>query len=366
MNRRPHCILPLPVLLMGLCALMLAGAAPASAQQLAFTIFVGGYPLGAIPTGFAFAGNKFVGAVADSRTNTDYLFSTDLNGGHVQRFAPNLNLPGPNPDGEHCVAGSLGLGGFPKWDIYVAAGDGVLHITNDGTTSDMFVTSLAGPVRSIRFDAVGTFGHDMLVSTHGGQVYRVNGSGIPTLLVSLGGDIEAMDVAPIGAGFGGYDGQLIAATEALGGIFAISPSGAVTKLQQVFFPIESINFVPMNVGESGSLVEGLYIADYPSDIVKASANQFSAFKGDAIISDEVHIQEVFRMHWNGSAFEISLIGSSSTGATSNAEAGIFVTPAMITNGSGCPVIEPTPDPFCPPVCHRVPKAPRVAGANSED
>src|SRR5262249_25010880 len=138
----------------------------APAHAVTFTTFTDPHPIlsqGVI--GFAFAGNKLVGSV--QRDGTGALYSTDLNGGNVQVFAPAGSLAG-SPASEHFVASSLGIGGFPSRDIYVANGNGILHITNDGSSSNVFVSGLVGNVRGILFDAVGNFTNDMLVTTDSG------------------------------------------------------------------------------------------------------------------------------------------------------------------------------------------------------
>src|SRR5712692_2507479 len=151
--------------------------------QIRLNVFVDPHPVVSGGTiGFAFAGNKFVGSAQGD--GTGLLYQTDLNGANLKLFAPGVSVPSGSIDAEHFVASSLGFGGFPLRDIYVGAGTGVLHITNDGKHSNMLVTGLASPVRGMRFDAVGTFGHDLLVTTHGGEVYRVKSSGAATLLVN--------------------------------------------------------------------------------------------------------------------------------------------------------------------------------------
>src|SRR5215475_4549182 len=95
--------------------------------------------------GFAFAGNKFVGSVQADGSHV--LYQTDLNGGNVQLFAPTVTIPGGSVSSEHFVASSLGLGGFPGRDVYVASGTSIIHINNAGTASNVLVTGLASPVR---------------------------------------------------------------------------------------------------------------------------------------------------------------------------------------------------------------------------
>jgi len=133
--------------------------------------------------GLRLPGDKFVGSVQGD--GLGILYSTDLLGNNVQRFAPTVNVPASAWFAEHAVASSSGLGGFHSRDIYVAAGNGVMHISHDGTRSNILVSGLLSGVTALRFDAVGTFGHDLLLATLGGHIYRVSSAGVPTLLARL-------------------------------------------------------------------------------------------------------------------------------------------------------------------------------------
>lgn len=310
-----------------LCTILLS---PVTLGQVTFGIFTDPHPVMTGGTiGFAFAGDKFVGSVQGDGLGV--LYSTDLLGSNVQPFAPTVSLPASRWAGEHAVAGSLGLGGFPSRDIYVAAGNGVMHISHNGTKSDMFVSGLLNGVIGLRFDAVGTFGHDLLLATFGGQIYRVSSSGVPTLLASIGEEVvEGLDVAPLGAKFGSLDGQLIVTAEGSGLLRAIDWSGKVTVLNQGN-PIpsaESINFVPLNLSKTGTSIEGFYQAHYTPNIVKADASEFAGSNGDAIVSSE--FGPLWRVHWNGTAFQITVLAAN----PGQVEDGIFVSPDMIDPRSG--------------------------------
>lgn len=319
----------LRVLLVGILILGVFSLFGTLAQaQVTMQVFVNPHPVVSSGTiGFTFAGTKFVGSVAGD--GSGILYSTDLSGGNVQVFAPNVSLAGSNAFDEHVVVASLGMGGFPLWDIYVATGVGVLHITSDGTRSDMFATGLASPVRGMMFDGIGTFGHDLLVSTQGGQVYRINSSGVASLLASVGEDVEGMDIPPIGAGFGSFDGQLVIVAGNSGLLRAIDPSGKVTVLN-ANNPIpqpERLSFVPLNVAPGGSPLEGLYSANYPTNVLKASIAQFIPLRGDAVVMGEAD-PRIWRVHWDGSAFEFTVVGSSS----GEAEDGFFLGPNTLNPG----------------------------------
>lgn len=311
------------------------------AKALTLNVFTDPHPTVSGGTiGFAFAGDKFVGSVQADGLHV--LYSTDLTGGNVQVFAPTVSIPGGSPSSEHFVASSLGLGGFPSRDVYVAAGNGIVHVNNAGTSSDTFVPSsgagsLASPVRGILFDAVGTFGNDMLVTTSGGQVYRINSAGTPALLASVGEDTEGLDVAPLGT-FGPHAGKLIVASEGSGLLRAITPAGVVTVINPTH-PIagaEELTFVPLNLGASGNSVEGFYGSNYTQNVLKGNVSEFTGFLGDAIVTGEFsHL--VSLVHFNGSTFDITTLGSFS----SQPEDGIFVTAAIVNPGSGPAVPEPT-------------------------
>ena len=330
--------------LVGGCSLAVCLASCADALPLTFTVFTDPHSVVSGGTiGFAYAGNKFVGSVQGDGPNR--LYSTDLNGGSVAVFAPTVSLAA-SPSGEHFVASSLGLGGFPSRDVYVAEGTGIRHITNDGTGHDVFVSGLASNVRGILFDAIGTFGHDMLVTTDGGHVYRITSSGVVTLLANIGLDTEGLDIAPLGANFGSFDGQLIVASETTGQLRAITPGGTVTVLP-VFIPNgpEELTFVPLNLGASGSPVEGFYGSNYTPNVIKADAGQFAGLQGDLIVTSEFGDHRVTRVHWNGSAFETSVIGN----FPNQPEDGIFVT-ASIINPKPTVDLCRTVDDFSAPQC----------------
>jgi hypothetical protein len=179
--------------------------------------------------GIAFAGDKFV---LSWNTNGSPLSSIKVNGVQSRDFAPHLKISGGTPETafEHPIASSLGLGGFPCRDIYVGAGNKILHVTGNGVDSDTFFNDLDGVVRAIVFDVIGTFRHSLIVATQTGSVFAIDGRGKSRLLASIGEDIKGMDVVPLTTGFGPYDGQLIVLSQMSGLIRSISASGTVTVL----------------------------------------------------------------------------------------------------------------------------------------
>jgi hypothetical protein len=266
--------------------------------------------------GFAYAGNKFVGSI--ERDGTDVLFQTNLIGGGVTAFAPTVSLAATSAS-EHFVTSSLGLGGFPSRDIYVASANGIEHISNDGTSSNLFVTGLNGTVRGILFDAVGTFGNDMLVTTTSGSVYRINSAGTVKLIASTGEDTEGLDIAVAGPDAG----DLIVASEGSGNIRAISPTLGLQGVIANVPAAEELTFVPLNLN-SADPVEGFYGANFAVDVLKADASQFTSELGDIIVTGELtHL--VTDLHFNGTSYVPTTIGN----FPNQPEDGIFVTAAIV-------------------------------------
>jgi hypothetical protein len=282
--------------------------------------------------GFAYAGNKFVGSVYFG-TNNNQLYQTDLSGGNVQKFGS----PIPNFGGEIFVSSSLGLGGFPTHNVYVGSEmlPTIVQFSNDGSAQSTFATlpntptgGLPGTVRGIAFDPYGSYGFDMLVTTNLGNVYRVDSTGTATWLANVGGDAEGLDFAP--QQFGNIPGgTLFVLSEGTGHITAIAPNGTKTDLGLVFNTPENLIFVPTNLGASGNPLEGFYAANYPINVQKAAANQFTPYIGDAIVTEEVsHL--IYEVAWDSinNAFTRTLIGS----YPNQPEDGIFVTAAILNPG----------------------------------
>jgi hypothetical protein len=266
---------------------MMVAARTATAGPITFSTFVTGSDILAVEgqqntIAFNYAGNKFVGSVYFGANNAQ-LFSTNLNGGNVQKFG----APIPGAVGEVVVGASLGLGGFAKGDIFAGsqANTTIYHFSNDGSSQSVFATlPTGGDIRQIFFDPGNSFGGTMLVTTGAGDVYKVNSAGTPTLLASVGEDTEGMDIAP--SNWGPFSGQLLVASEGSGSLRFISPTGTITNSGVSVAEAETVSFVPSNLGNSGNPLEGFYVANYPFDIQKADASQFAAFKGDAIVTSE--------------------------------------------------------------------------------
>ncbi len=319
-------------------SLPLAALIASQAAAVTYNTFTAPPSSGSV--GFTYAGNKFVGSVAGN--GSGLLYQTDLSGGSVQAFAPSVNLAS-SPSTEHYVAASYQIGGWTGGEIYVANGSSIVRISNNGATSNTFVSGLGGEVRGISFDLQGTFGNNMLVTTDAGNVYRVTPGGIPSLVANVQQNntsvpLEGLDIAPLGGGFSTFDGQLFVASETANAIFAVSSGGVVTQLSNGSIgPItigsaEELTFVPLNLGASGSPLEGLYSANYSPDVLFANGSQFAGMQGDMIVTGEL-TDKVMRVHWNGSQFvltgEGSFPGANGSSPSPQPEDGLFITPQIV-------------------------------------
>jgi len=316
-------------------ALGVAMALPAQAAPLVFAPFISGSSLGTLlggnndTIGFTYAGDKFVGSVYFG-ANNNQLYSSNLSGTGLALFG----APIAGFSGEIYVSASLGIGGYGPRDVFAgseAAGT-VVRVAHDGSSQGVFTTGLTGGVRSIAFDPYGLYGNQMIVATAAGRIYTVSNTGVATLLANVGEDAEGLSFAP--QTFGTYaKGTLFVASEGSGILRAITPGGTITNAVTGLPGAEMVSFVPLNLGASGSSVEGFYAAAYPNDIQKADASQFAPYLGDAVVTSETGHQ-VWQIHYNSGTglFEVTEIGT----FPAQPEDGIFVTADIIQT----PVPEP--------------------------
>lgn len=307
----------------------------ANATPLNFSTFVSASSINAVEgqnatIAFNYAGNKFVGSVYVG-ANNDQLYSTDLTGGNVQQFgAPITN----GFSGEVVIGASLGQAGFGVGNVYAGAGTQIFGYANSGGSPSLFFTTPDGStIRQIMFDPGSSFGGHMLVSTTAGDIFKINSAGVATLIANVGEDTEGMSIAT--ANLGKYAGDLLVSSEGSGLIRAISPGGNVSILQNatggniVIAAAETVSAIPLNLGASGSPLEGFYVANYPQDIQFAAASQFAGLQGDVIVTEELGSNStVLDLSYNGDAlgtFNVSQIGA----LQNQSEDGIFVTTQIL-------------------------------------
>jgi hypothetical protein len=310
---------------MAACGLVLVLAGIPARANITLTTFTTP-PAGANDgtIGFAYAGNKFVGSTYDG-----HLYSTDLKGGSQALFATGLPFIGPIE--EHFVAASSNYVQFPNRDIYVGDGAGggtgsIYHVANDGSSFNLFVTNLAGGVRGIVFDTVGTFGFDMIVTTALGNIYKIDGTGHATLLASVGEDTEGATIIPIlpmKYAFSAFNGDLIVGSEGSGNLRAIDSKGNVSIIGNVP-SAEEVSFVPVNLGASHNPIEGFYGSNYTPNVQFAGASQFMPYLAELVVTGET-THQITAVSYNGTTTVNTNIGQ----FPNQPEDGIFVTAAVI-------------------------------------
>jgi hypothetical protein len=142
---------------------------------------------------------------------------------------------------------------------------GVIRIGPDGRASRYASLPSGVAPNGIAFDAVGRFGHRLLVTAGRAGVttlFGIDCRGRVTTVAAHGPAVEGgIAVAP--ASFGRFGGDLIAPNETHGGVFAFQPDGRVVTLVDSGLPsggdigVESAGFVPPGFGPGGAA----YLAD---------------------------------------------------------------------------------------------------------
>jgi hypothetical protein len=215
-------------------------------------------------------------------------------------------IPG-YPDGtciEMYLAISPGLGTWAPTDIYATQGGQVWKISPDGSSVSPFATIPAcGATHSgITFDHVGTFGFDMIVTCNNGNVYRVNSSGTPSFVASTGTFLEGPAIPS--ATFGPLGGQIWAADENSGTVWAISSGGSVTAA--VTYPsAESVHVVPQNPCSFGNSNGALFSAMFADNQIWAwPPSDFAGLGGNVLVTSEFG-GGIGRVAFNGSSYVTS-------------------------------------------------------------
>ena len=144
---------------------------------------------------------------------------------------------------------------------------GITRVTASGEDSGSFANLTgATTLNGLAFDTTGSFDHRLLVSGPNGTktvIFAVDCAGAVTVLTRSAPQLEGgLAVAP--STFGRFAGDLIAADELSGKIYAIDPAGKATQIAKPALPtggdigVESVGFVP-----AGFLTRGgfAYYAD---------------------------------------------------------------------------------------------------------
>ena len=222
-------------------------------------------------------GNSFIGS---DRANLSAatLVTISSDGKTVLPFAPSFSTK--NGSMEDYVALSPGQHGFPAGYYFVLSFDSIYKIDFSGNTVQLFSTPVKGQQLSfLAFDAVGTWGYDLLALYTNGMIWSVNSTGSASEITTVGDkqNPECITVAP--HTFGNYGGDLLVSEE-IGNhsIVAISPANrSLTFLTR--YPAEAPERVfPIVKGED------LYLGKYDQGVVmKFPAADFANLSASAIL-----------------------------------------------------------------------------------
>ena len=239
---------------------------------------------------------------------------------------------------QNCSRTGLSLGGFPVGDVFAGSGTGtVARISADGTTVQNPFATLPGETGQdwggLYFDRTGNFGGDLMVSTTSGGVYRVNSSGVATLIARLPGNgaIEGIISLPNDSRFGPLSGKILVGGTDIGlpmtgatNVLAVDPidgthpMGTFTTFSvPAIVEPEGFRIVPAGGDFFGTDFGGSVAA--PKIVVTAPASGFSSIVGDLVIASEGMIDpntktsKLFDVVWdsvNNKLKTTELVGSS--------------------------------------------------------
>jgi hypothetical protein len=157
---------------------------------------------------------------------------------------------------------------FRRDDVYaleLAGQPGVIRINRRGRAHRFADLPPGAFLSGIAFDTVGEFGHRLLLTGVFGDtanLYGIDCDGRVTTFVEGGPMVEGgIEIAP--RRFGSLGGDLVAADEFGGGIFAFGADGSTRVIAQSGLPtgldtgVESVGFVPRGFGRG----DAAYLAD---------------------------------------------------------------------------------------------------------
>ena len=204
---------------------------------------------------------------------------------------------------ERYMAISPGLGGWAPTDIYLTDGTLVYKIPNLGGAGTLFATvpDCGYDHSGITFDHVGTFGFDMIVTCDNGIVARINPAGVVNeFAFQPNTALEGPLVAPLS--FGPFGGQVLAASDDAGKVWAIKNDGTFT-LAFSWAGAESVHLIPDVPCPFSTSGKAFFSAlQQQQQVVAFPATDFLGFGGDIIVPSEQGLG-ITKIHWNGSSYD---------------------------------------------------------------
>jgi hypothetical protein len=226
-------------------------------------------------------------------------------GSGIRPFAPAYSAP---PGLEAYIALSPGQRvadagcAFPAGSLYalrLAHGVGVTVVSPQGAVRKFVGLPKSGLENGIAFDAVGHFGHRLLVTATVSRkttVFAIDCRGHVQILTRTAPRVEGgMQIAP--PTFGRFAGDLIAPDEISGNLYAFTPSGGATLLARSGLPhgqdvgVESEGFVPARFQDALVSDRGTPGNPHPGDdlilgLSRATLVRAGVAPGDLIVASE--------------------------------------------------------------------------------
>ena len=191
-------------------------------------------------------------------------------------FATGTLFTGNGVDGQIARISPDGSGIINPWVDLPGAGNGLMR-------------------GSLYVDRTGVYGGDLLVATTGGELWRVNAAGVPTMLADVNVHLEGLLSIPNDvATYGPLAGKIIAGAEDQSLLYAFDGTGAFTT-HNVGVAIEDIDLIPEN--------ENFFGVNYGTGrLLGAPASQFDGIEGDILLTQEFDTDSgLHRLYWNGSS-----------------------------------------------------------------
>ena len=249
---------------------------------------------------------------------TQHLNAVDRHGAR-QRFAPDYTMfraveskiaivpqSGPPVDA-----------GFTPGDIFVGRGPNtqVSRLSAQGEVlADVFADlgPGGGLWGALTFDTEGTFGGKLIAAGAEGKVFLISANGEFSELIDLQMRLEGANVAP--PTFGPLAQQLIIGVEGYGdhdqfsgGIYAVSPAGAVTLLANIGYAAEHLEFIPP---QSGTYYQAELCFDREREnrLLSVSSSQLLNRLGRLLIVNEL-TGEFTEVAWDGARYTQQSVGT---------------------------------------------------------
>ncbi len=213
------------------------------------------------------------------------------------------------------------LGGFRPGELLTSTGvaGAVARLSADGSSVQnpwVRLPEEAGLIGGLHVDRTGVFGGDLLAVTTSGGVWRINSSGVPARLASLGTRLAGVTSLPDDpARYGPWAGRVLAGAKDQGTVYAVDAQGQSESLAVGVNP-QDINVVPAH--------ENLYATDLAgAKLWGAPDEAFATVIGDVLVTQESP-GVISRLRWDGVAFSVTAL----------AEAGGFKQVAFSPAGVG--------------------------------